>query len=205
MTHLTMRPEDRRELAKYIAEGVPFDDILDKIKRTCPNEQLSYLHYITKMDLHNIARDFSLSKSKCLPRNDAENVASWMESIHSGMQNETFNLSEKDNSSNEVSRLKAELQDNFRFILSAFEREENTEKAAKILERVRKISSYVTTSACGDDERTMPSSSEEPANKTIKLQSNCFLVKRKQVSRTASMNNHMSKENILPELLVTFL
>ena len=61
-THLTLRDEDRRELAKCIAEGISFDDILDNIHRNSSNPA-SCLSGVTRKDLHNIAKKYHLQKN----------------------------------------------------------------------------------------------------------------------------------------------
>ena len=63
LAHLTLRLEERQALARYIADGVPFNDILDNIQKTSSNESVSYLYYVSRKDLQNIA-DFSLSKGE---------------------------------------------------------------------------------------------------------------------------------------------
>ena len=81
LAHLTLRLEERQALARYIADGVPFNDILDNIQKTSSNENDSYLHYVSRKDLQNIARDFSLSRIKQFHSNDMGSVAAWVEHV----------------------------------------------------------------------------------------------------------------------------
>ena len=76
-----MRLEERQASTRYNASGVPFSDLLDNIQKTSSNESASYLHYVSRKDLQNIARDLSLSKMEQFHSNDMESMAAWIEHV----------------------------------------------------------------------------------------------------------------------------
>jgi len=59
--------------------GIPYDDVIDKVHMSGDNSGLSHLHLVTKQDLTNIARDFSIHTGAQLSANDADSVAAWVE------------------------------------------------------------------------------------------------------------------------------
>ena len=79
--------EDSQELARHIDEGFSFDDILDKIQMICSSKCISYTYCIRKQDLHNVSKEFSLSKSHCFHKNDAGSIAACVEHVHCSASN----------------------------------------------------------------------------------------------------------------------
>ncbi|XP_035233943.1 uncharacterized protein LOC118205773, partial [Stegodyphus dumicola] len=61
--HLFLSKDERTYIAgMFLRIGVPFERILDDIRNSLNNEELSRKHLIERKDLHNIVRDFDLDK-----------------------------------------------------------------------------------------------------------------------------------------------
>lgn len=195
MAHLTMRLEDRQELARYIDEGVPFDEILDKIKMTCSNERISY---IGKQDLHNIAKEFGLSKSLCFHKSDAVQTPLERDGIaHPNarpevtiedhvaqvqMETDAILTCFGGHSSEIKQKQKTGFCDILRFLLSSFENEEDPETITECFERAKKLKSFYLATKKSNSTSLIPSSkAKEQANKKVETQRTFNLSSREPI------------------------
>ncbi|PSN36779.1 hypothetical protein C0J52_19398 [Blattella germanica] len=60
LMHLRLPEDQRKEIAMKIAMKVPYDDILNQVRSSVPMDEIKRRHIVTKQDLYNIERDFSL-------------------------------------------------------------------------------------------------------------------------------------------------
>lgn len=72
--HVFLTHEERKQLAVKIASKVPFDVILDDVRDSVSNNELTCLHLLTKKDLHNIDTSYNLSSIGVRHQNDAISV-----------------------------------------------------------------------------------------------------------------------------------
>lgn len=88
LAHVTLSDENRIEIASKIASKIPFDVILDDVQETVdPNLGLKRKHLLTKQDLRNVVREYSL-ESECIRHSDdAHSVEAWVEQEQASSQN----------------------------------------------------------------------------------------------------------------------
>ena len=80
VAHLTLRKEQREQIAGQLAVGIPFEDVLDSVQwSTPPTGQVTALNLITRRYLHSIAMRFGVSRREVLHKDDAQSVAAWVE------------------------------------------------------------------------------------------------------------------------------
>lgn len=78
LAHLRLKFEQRKNIAKKIAMNIPFDDILEEIRSSTQNSEIKREHLITRRDLHNIKKEFSLRNKKSVHNHNDSND-SWVE------------------------------------------------------------------------------------------------------------------------------
>lgn len=79
MKFLHLSKEERDELAGIIKSGVPFDRILDDIRKSVTmTESVNRFHAVDKRDLHNIKRDYDLDRD-IVHKNDAFSTEMWVQ------------------------------------------------------------------------------------------------------------------------------
>lgn len=78
LAHLKLRIEQRLIIAEKIAKKIPFDKILDEIRSSTKENAVKREHLITKRDLYNIEREFSLDKYYHYPH-DALSIDEWVQ------------------------------------------------------------------------------------------------------------------------------
>ncbi|XP_050506463.1 uncharacterized protein LOC126884548 isoform X2 [Diabrotica virgifera virgifera] len=61
LRHLTLTSTERQEIARKIAQKIPFELILDDIKESVHKESLQRMHLLKRKDLYNIEREFQLN------------------------------------------------------------------------------------------------------------------------------------------------
>ncbi|BET02747.1 Zinc finger protein [Nesidiocoris tenuis] len=72
--------QEREEVARKIAAGIPFDLILDSVRKSISSSaDLERRHLLTTKDLFNIKRDFNLQNNVVRHSNDLTSVESWIE------------------------------------------------------------------------------------------------------------------------------
>lgn len=90
LAHLNVPVDERKKLATKIAAKIPFEAILDDVQ-TSVNDRLQRSHLITKQDLRNIARDFSLDSPRSSDlvdhSNDTFSADAWVEKERSSDNN----------------------------------------------------------------------------------------------------------------------
>ncbi|XP_068082865.1 uncharacterized protein [Anabrus simplex] len=79
LAKLSLGPAERSDLATKIAMKVSHGDILDQVRSSVSKDNLKREHLITKQDLYNIERAFSLNSDAVRHPNDAVSVDAWVE------------------------------------------------------------------------------------------------------------------------------
>ncbi|XP_014274118.1 zinc finger protein 671-like [Halyomorpha halys] len=78
LCHLQLHKDDRKELPSKIAMKIPFDAIIEDVQANLTDD-IKRKHLVTKADLRNIVRDYSLD-SECIRNpDDASSVERWVE------------------------------------------------------------------------------------------------------------------------------
>ena len=78
---LKLSQQEKEDLAKNIALGIPFDKILDTIRSSVTNDEVERRYLVTRKDLKNIARDYNLAAEGVSHHNDSTSVHSWVEEM----------------------------------------------------------------------------------------------------------------------------
>ncbi|XP_068083806.1 uncharacterized protein, partial [Anabrus simplex] len=84
LSHLALTDVERKTLATDIANQIPFQAILDKIRESVTDPKLERIHLITKQDLYNIERSFNLSSKSVRHQEDGTSVEAWVNEVNSG-------------------------------------------------------------------------------------------------------------------------
>nr|CAD7424630.1 unnamed protein product [Timema monikensis] len=82
LERVMLTKEDRIRIAGLIESGITLQHILDKICVSATEENFQRIHMITKKDLENICREFSLHTEK-QNTGDATNVDVWVDGMNS--------------------------------------------------------------------------------------------------------------------------
>ncbi|XP_054280779.1 uncharacterized protein LOC128998596 [Macrosteles quadrilineatus] len=82
LAHIPLSEIERRELASKIAQKVPFDTILENVQKSLCGE-IKRRHLLTKQDLRNIAKEYSLDSECILHYDDSLSIDSWVEQVRS--------------------------------------------------------------------------------------------------------------------------
>ncbi|XP_054257441.1 uncharacterized protein LOC128985204 [Macrosteles quadrilineatus] len=78
LAHLSIPDDERQTIATKIAQKIPFDAIIDEVQKTVTKE-VTRRHLLTKQDLRNIVREYSLDSECVRHTNDAISVEKWVE------------------------------------------------------------------------------------------------------------------------------
>lgn len=81
LTHMTLNKEEKSQLAKKIAQKIPFNVILDEIRGSVENSNLKRVHLTNKKDLFNIEHCYQLAHPPTWHENDAISVETWINSV----------------------------------------------------------------------------------------------------------------------------
>ncbi len=100
--YIRIPTENRLFIAKQLAEGVSFDNLLDKV-RDSVSTHLERIHLLTRKDLSNIERAFSLCREK-RHSIDAVSVRLWVEEMKSTADNPVLFYKEQGSDVAEVGR-----------------------------------------------------------------------------------------------------
>lgn len=87
LSHLGLTVEERRRLATDIANKIPFQSILDKIRDSVSDSKLERIHLLTKQDLYNIEQSYNLSSTSVRHKNDGTSVEAWVNEVTSSDSN----------------------------------------------------------------------------------------------------------------------
>lgn len=81
--HLSLTKNERKNLAVDIANKVPFQVILDKIRDSVIDSDLRRIHLLRKKDLYNIENSYNLGSSSVGYEDNGTSVETFEEEIHS--------------------------------------------------------------------------------------------------------------------------
>lgn len=76
--HLPLTFEERQDVATQLANKIPLDTVLGKVRSTIKKQELERVHLLTKKDLYNIEGEFNLNET-VRHSNDAVSVDAWVE------------------------------------------------------------------------------------------------------------------------------
>jgi len=82
VAHTVFRKDQRQHIAGMLAAGIPFDEVLVKVRQGGDDSTVSRQNFATKQDLNNIVRDFNLSRGGTRCSNDADCVAELTDQNH---------------------------------------------------------------------------------------------------------------------------
>ena len=77
VAHTVFRKDQRQHIAGMLAVGIPFDEVLVKVRQGGVDSTVSRQNFATKQDLNNIVRDFNLPRGGTRCSNDADSIAEW--------------------------------------------------------------------------------------------------------------------------------
>ncbi|KAI5705056.1 uncharacterized protein LOC113467711 [Diaphorina citri] len=78
--HLRLTKEEKMTLAKDLADGIPFNRILDKVRSTLESIDCDRIHLLITKDLQNIVQQFNLEEH-VRHSDDSTSVESWIEEM----------------------------------------------------------------------------------------------------------------------------
>lgn len=78
LCHLRLHTDKRKGIVSKIATKIPFETILDDVQKSV-DSAVKRKHLLTKQDLRNIAREYSLHRECVRHADDATSVESWVE------------------------------------------------------------------------------------------------------------------------------
>ncbi|CAG9837716.1 unnamed protein product [Diabrotica balteata] len=81
LTHMTLTKHEKEEIAKKIAQKIPFNNILDDIRDSVIDLNLKRIHLTTKKDLFNIEHSYQLAHPPTWHKNDAISIEAWVNSM----------------------------------------------------------------------------------------------------------------------------
>jgi len=67
LANLRLTSAQRQTAAGLMAVGMPVSDVLDHMQLSGGSDNVSYLHLATRKDMHNIQRDFNISRGMGCP------------------------------------------------------------------------------------------------------------------------------------------
>uniref|UniRef100_A0A6P7H378 Uncharacterized protein LOC114346435 n=1 Tax=Diabrotica virgifera virgifera TaxID=50390 RepID=A0A6P7H378_DIAVI len=79
--HTSLSKNEKEEIAKKIAEKIPFANILDEIRDSVVNSNLKRVHLTTKKDLFNIEHAYQLAHPPTWHKNDAISIEAEVNSM----------------------------------------------------------------------------------------------------------------------------
>jgi len=82
VAHTVFRKDQRQHIAGMLAAGIPFDEVLVKVRQGGDDSTVSRQNFATKRDLNNIVRDFNLSRGVTRCSYDANSVAKSTDQNH---------------------------------------------------------------------------------------------------------------------------
>ncbi|XP_068083939.1 uncharacterized protein [Anabrus simplex] len=83
LSHLGLTEKERVSIAADIANKIPFQAILDRIRDSVSDSKLERIHLLTKQDLYNIERCYNLCSSSIRHQNDGTSVEAWVSEVNS--------------------------------------------------------------------------------------------------------------------------
>ncbi|XP_072375185.1 uncharacterized protein [Diabrotica undecimpunctata] len=78
---MSLSIQEKEQIAKKIAQKIPFNNILDEIRDSVVNSNLKRIHLTTRKDLFNIEHAYQLAHPPTWHKNDAISIEAWVNSM----------------------------------------------------------------------------------------------------------------------------